>query len=120
MLFLTLMPILPSRLQVLCSVDSVPAVLDEARRVLRHGAPFLFIEHVVAPAGQAAAAHRPGARRSWQPPCRAAAVPGICLLLHAHISCSARARSAEIAQGDARPSPDEPRSISLLIAGLAA
>ena len=38
--------------QVLCSVDSVPAVLDEARRVLRHGAPFVFIEHVVAPPGR--------------------------------------------------------------------
>ena len=38
--------------QVLCSVESVPAVLDEARRVLRHGAPFVFIEHVVAPAGK--------------------------------------------------------------------
>ena len=38
--------------QVLCSVDSVPAVLDEARRVLRHGAPFVFIEHVAAPPGK--------------------------------------------------------------------
>jgi len=33
-------------------VNSVPAVLDEARRVLRKGAPFVFIEHVVAPPGR--------------------------------------------------------------------
>ena len=76
MLFLTLMPILPSRLQVLCSVDSVPAVLDEARRVLRHGAPFLFIEHVVAPAGKPLlrTAQARGARGNppvVQLPCRA-------------------------------------------------
>ena len=36
--------------QVLCSVADVGAALDEARRVLRRGGTFAFIEHVAAPA----------------------------------------------------------------------
>ena len=43
---------------VLCSVDDVAAVLREARRVLKPGAPFAFIEHVGAAPGSA--------RRWWQ------------------------------------------------------
>ena len=35
--------------QVLCSVADVDAALDEARRVLRRGGSFVFIEHVGAP-----------------------------------------------------------------------
>lgn len=36
---------------VLCSVRDVPACLAEIRRVLRPGAPFVFLEHVAAPDG---------------------------------------------------------------------
>jgi|DewCreStandDraft_5_1066085.scaffolds.fasta_scaffold00973_21 ubiquinone/menaquinone biosynthesis C-methylase UbiE len=36
---------------VLCSVDNVPQVLGEVRRVLRPGGRFIFIEHVAAPRG---------------------------------------------------------------------
>jgi len=36
---------------VLCSVDDVPQVLREVRRVLRPGGAFYFLEHVAAPGG---------------------------------------------------------------------
>lgn len=36
---------------VLCSVDDVPAVLREVRRVLRSSGRFVFVEHVSAPSG---------------------------------------------------------------------
>ena len=36
---------------VLCSVEDVQAALSEIRRVLKPGAPFVFIEHVGAPRG---------------------------------------------------------------------
>jgi ubiquinone/menaquinone biosynthesis C-methylase UbiE len=36
---------------VLCSVDDVAASLREARRILRPGGRFVFVEHVAAPAG---------------------------------------------------------------------
>ena len=36
---------------VLCSVDDVPAVLREVRRVLRSSGHFVFVEHVAAPSG---------------------------------------------------------------------
>ncbi|WP_412061510.1 class I SAM-dependent methyltransferase [Rubrivirga sp. IMCC45206] len=48
---------------VLCSVPDVDAALAEARRVLRPGGRFVFIEHVAAPAGTA--------RRGWQRALRA-------------------------------------------------
>ena len=38
---------------VLCSVDSVPVVLAEVRRVLRPGGRLLLIEHIAAPQGSA-------------------------------------------------------------------
>ena len=37
---------------MLCSVPDVGAALDEARRVLRRGGSFVFIEHVRAPPGK--------------------------------------------------------------------
>ena len=36
---------------VLCSVDNVPSALAEIRRVLKPGAPLVFVEHVAAPVG---------------------------------------------------------------------
>ena len=64
-------------------MDSVPAVLDEARRVLRHGAPFVFIEHVVAPPGRPLlrTAQARGGQRHHHPTSCAPAVPGVALLL---------------------------------------
>lgn len=43
---------LPSPPQVLCTVSDQRAALAEARRVLRPGGRFIFLEHVAAPPGE--------------------------------------------------------------------
>lgn len=50
---------------VLCSVDDVGAALAEARRVLRPGGRFVFVEHVAAPAGTLRRAAQRLVRRPW-------------------------------------------------------
>ena len=50
---------------VLCSVRDVGRSLSEARRVLRPGGRFLFVEHVAAPPGTALRALQRALRRPW-------------------------------------------------------
>lgn len=39
-------------MQLLCSVDDVPKVINEAKRLLKPGGKLLFIEHTIAPQDQ--------------------------------------------------------------------
>ncbi|MDT0630146.1 class I SAM-dependent methyltransferase [Rubrivirga sp. S365] len=50
---------------VLCSVGDVEAALSEARRVLRPGGRFYFVEHVAAPPGSGLRAWQRALRRPW-------------------------------------------------------
>ena len=45
-------PLKPGWVQVLCSVDSVEKALQEAKRVLRSGGRFVFVEHCLAPSSK--------------------------------------------------------------------
>lgn len=55
---------------VLCSVDDVARSLQEIRRVLRPGCPFVFLEHVGAPAGTASRRLQDGWARLGIAQCR--------------------------------------------------
>ena len=50
---------------VLCSVDDVAQSLAEARRVLRPGGRFVFVEHVAAPPGSLRRRAQRAFRRPW-------------------------------------------------------
>ena len=50
---------------VLCSVDDAAGVLREARRVLKPGAPFVFVEHVAAKDGSRLRRVQRGLRKPW-------------------------------------------------------
>ncbi len=50
---------------VLCSVPDVEAALAEALRVLRPGGPFVFVEHVAAPAGTGWRCVQDAVRPAW-------------------------------------------------------
>ncbi len=50
---------------VLCSVDDVPGVLQEIRRVLKPGGRFVFIEHVAAPEASRLARWQRRLRAPW-------------------------------------------------------
>ena len=50
---------------VLCSVDDAAGVLREAQRVLKPGAPFVFVEHVAAQDGSRLRRVQRGLRKPW-------------------------------------------------------